>query len=184
MANSDAGASGEVDLSVLLETASPHGDDRVDRVLRAVPTPPFALRVALGVLVAAQAPIVLTWLFNADPLQLLGGAVDEVHLVRDGAFGFVILTAAAITVWRARWAVPSFAIASAALLAQLAAAFADESISVSGWNEAFHLVLLLTTLMIGACGLWLRPVGYAPSSVSAGASGQENVVHIGGRRRQ
>lgn len=151
-------ADGDLDLSVLLDPTSPHAEDRVDRVLRAVPTPPFALRVALGILVAVQAPIVLTWLFNADPLRLLGGAVDEVHLVRDGAFGFVILTAAAITVWRARWAVPSFAIASAALLAQLAAAFADDSISVSGWNEAFHLVLLLTTLMIGACGLWLKPM--------------------------
>lgn len=183
MAN-NAGANDELDLSALLDASSPHGADRVDRVLRAVPTPPFALRVALGILVALQAPIVLTWLFNTDPLQLLGGAVDEVHLVRDGAFGFVILTAAAITVWRVRWAVPSFAIASAALLAQLAAGFADESISVSGWNEAFHLVLLLTTLMIGACGLWLRPVGSAPPSAPASTSNEANVVHLGERRRQ
>jgi len=174
----------DLDLSGLLD-ASPHGEDRVQRVLRAVPAPPFALRVVLGVLVAVQAPIVLTWLFNSDPLRLLGGAVDDVHLVRDGAFGFVILTAAGITVWRPRWAVPSFAIASAALLAQLAAAFADDSISVSGWNEAFHLVLLLTTLMIGACGLWLKPMPVGESTGrNLAAAEQPNVVALGGRRRQ
>lgn len=178
-------ANGELDLTVLLDDSSPHAVDRVDRVLRAVPTPPFALRVTLGVLVAVQAPIVLTWLFNSDPLRLLGGAVDDVHLVRDGAFGFVILTAATITVWRPRWAVPSFAIGSAALLAQLAAAFADDSISVSGWNEAFHLVLLLTTLMVGACGLWLRPVPLGrPAEGGSFQANRGNVVDLGGRQNQ
>jgi hypothetical protein len=67
----------------------------------------------------------------------------------------------------------------------LAAAFADDSISVSGWNEAFHLVLLLTTLMIGACGLWLQsmPVGGRARSTPADAE-EANVVTLGGRRRQ
>ncbi len=152
----------DLDLSALLGSSGP-SDERVDRVLRSVPTPPMALRVLLAVVVAVQAPIVLTWLLNSDPLGVLGEAHD-VHLVRDGAFGFVILSAAAITVWRPRWAVPSFAISSLALLAQLAAGFADDSISASAWNEAFHLVLVVTTLLVGACGLWLRPMSTtAPS---------------------
>lgn len=158
--------------------------DRVDRLMRAIPQPPRWLRAGLAGLVVLQLPFVLPWLANVDPFGLLAGAEDT-HLVRDGAFGLVILVAAGLTAWRPRWAVPSFAIASVALVAQLAAGFVDDSLSASGWNEAVHLLLLVTTLVIGSCGLRLTPL--APSrSLSRSGEGNHagsNVSTLSDRRR-
>lgn len=146
------------ELSSLFDEVGLGADERVARVMSAVPDPPPLLRIALWVLVLVQAPVVAGWLFNTDPFGLLGDMAADVHLARDGAFGLVIVAAAGITAWRPRWSVPAFSIASIALVAQLAAGFADDTITSSSWNEAVHLLLLVTTLSIGAAGLRLRPL--------------------------
>lgn len=133
---------------------SPADDDRVvARVTAELPSPPLALRLALGILGALQTFAVAPWLVGEDPFRLLG-ATSEGHLTRDGALGLAVGTAATLTAWRPRWALPSFVLASVAVVAQAVAGAVDDTITTGG-NEIVHVPSVVLTCMIALCSIRL-----------------------------
>ncbi|MEZ5376135.1 MAG: hypothetical protein R2733_06425 [Acidimicrobiales bacterium] len=132
-------------------------DDLLASLTNALPNPPLALRIGIAVLATAQLVVVLPWLVDADPFGLLGDSSDG-HLTRDGALGLAVAVAALLTAWRPRWALPSFLIASAALIAQTAAGIIDSSPS-PGANELIHLPSIALACLTGLAGIRLRHLG-------------------------
>jgi hypothetical protein len=132
------------------------GGDVIDR--SALPLPPRTVTVLLAVLGALHALTAGPWLLGTDPAGLLGD-VPLAHQVRDGAFGSMVAVAALLTAWRPRWAQPSFAIASIAIVIQAAAGMADRSIVTSGANEIVHVLTITTTCLIGLAALRLAVLG-------------------------
>lgn len=133
--------------------------DRPAQIFDAIPTPPLALRIALGTLGAVQLVITLPWLIDADPFGLLGSGTSSAHTSRDGAFGLVVAAAALLTAWRPRWALPAFLIGAVAVVSQAIAGLLDDSIIEVGANEVVHFLSILLTVLTGLAAVRLRPLG-------------------------
>lgn len=130
----------------------------LQRLGAALPGPPLALRVAVAVLSVVQAVMVIPWIAGRDPWSLLDTMTEE-HLTRDGSLGLVVAAAGALTVWRWRWAVPCFAIASVASIAQAVVAAFDDELVGGVSSELVHIPSLVLTCLIGLCHVRLRPLG-------------------------
>jgi len=130
----------------------------LQRLGAALPGPPLALRVAVAVLSVVQAVMVIPWIVGRDPWNLLDTMTEE-HLTRDGALGLAVAAAGVLTVWRWRWAVPCFAIASVATIAQAVAAAVDDDLAGGASTELVHIPSVVLTCLIGVSNLRLRPLG-------------------------
>jgi len=130
----------------------------LQRLGAALPGPPLALRVAVAVLSVVQAVMVIPWIVGRDPWNLLD-TMTEQHLTRDGALGLAVAATGVLTVWRWRWAVPCFAIASVATIAQAVAAVFDDDLAGSASTELVHIPSVVLTCLIGVTNLRLRPLG-------------------------
>lgn len=130
----------------------------LQRLGAALPGPPLALRVAVAVLSVVQAVMVIPWIVGRDPWNLLDTMTEE-HLTRDGALGLAVAAAGVLTVWRWRWAVPCFAIASVATIAQAVAAAIDDDLAGGASTELVHIPSVVLTCLIGVTNLRLRPLG-------------------------
>ena len=73
--------------------------------------------------------------------------------------GLIVAAAGLLTVWRPRWAVPSYVIASVALVAQTVAGLVDEGIARDGSSELVHLPSVVLTCLIGLSAVRLPPLG-------------------------
>jgi hypothetical protein len=138
--------------------AGREAEDLLRRLDRELPGPHRAVRAALAVLGLAQAFLVAPWLVGSDPFDLLA-ASSSGHMSRDGSFGLMVACAALLTAWRPHWAVPSFAIASVALVAQTASAFIDEVGGLVAANEFIHLPSVVITCLVGLSAVRLPPLG-------------------------
>jgi hypothetical protein len=138
------------------EAADP--DSTLQRLDDALPRPAPALRLTVAVLGILQLVAVLPWLIGHDPIGLLGDS-NTAHLTRDGALGLVVAVAALLATWRPHWARPSFAIASAAVVAQAAAGALDTT-AATGGNELIHLPSVALACLTGA--LAIRLTALAP----------------------
>ncbi len=137
------------------DESSPTGsdDELLTELTSALPNPPRWLRAGVAVLAVAQLVVVLPWLVDSDPFDLLGDSTGS-HLARDGALGLAVAVAALLTAWRPRWAVPSFLIASVALIAQTTAGLIDSADS-TGANELIHLPSVALACLIGLSSIRL-----------------------------
>jgi hypothetical protein len=130
----------------------------LQRLGAALPGPPLVLRVAVAVLSVVQAVMVIPWIVGRDPWNLLDTMTEE-HLTRDGALGLAVAAAGVLTVWRWRWAVPCFAIAAVATIAQAVAAAFDDDLAGGASTELVHIPSVVLTCLIGVMNLKLRPLG-------------------------
>jgi hypothetical protein len=130
----------------------------LQRLSAALPGPPRLIRIAVAVLSAVQAVMVIPWIVGRDPWNLLDTMTEE-HLTRDGALGLAVAVAGALTAWRWRWAVPCFAIAAVATIAQAVAAAVDDDLAGGASTELVHIPSLVLTCLIGVSNLRLRPLG-------------------------
>jgi hypothetical protein len=130
----------------------------LQRLSAALPGPPRVIRIAVAVLSAVQAVMVIPWIVGRDPWNLLDTMTEE-HLTRDGALGLAVAVAGALTAWRWRWAVPCFAIAAVATIAQAVAAAVDDDLAGGASTELVHIPSLVLTCLIGVSNLRLRPLG-------------------------
>ena len=157
------------DLELHLETLGRrlrHGSVAPDLQLGALlPRPPLWFRVIVAVLALAQTVVVIPWFLGSDPGGLLEGSGAD-HLTRDGAIGLVVSVAAILAAWRPHWAMPSFAVASIAVIAQAVAAVVEESSDGLGAGELIHLPSVVLTCLIGLSGIRLRALG--PSTRDGG----------------
>lgn len=119
----------------------------------ALPTPAPALRLTVAALAALQLAAVFPWFLGRDPIGLLGDS-NTAHLTRDGALGLVVAIAALLAAWRPHWARPSFAISSAAVIAQAAAGALDNT-AATGGNELIHLPSVALACLTGALAIRL-----------------------------
>ncbi len=126
----------------------------------ALPVPAPALRLTVAALAALQLVAVVPWFVGHDPIGLLGDS-NTAHLTRDGALGLVVAIAALLAAWRPHWARPSFAISSAAVVAQAAAGALDTT-AATGGNELIHLPSVALACLTGA--LAIRLTTLAPSN--------------------
>lgn len=133
--------------------------DPADIVLRrlgaALPGPSKALRMAVALLSVVQGVMVIPWIVGRDPWKLLDTMTEE-HLTRDGALGLAVAAAGVLTVWRWRWAVPCFAIASVATIAQAVAAAFDDDLTGGASTELVHIPSVVLTCLIGVTNLRVR----------------------------
>jgi hypothetical protein len=130
----------------------------LQRLSAALPGPPRVIRIAVAVLSAVQAVMVIPWIVGRDPWNLLDTMTEE-HLTRDGALGLAVAVAGALTAWRWRWAVPCFAIAAVATIAQAVAAAVDDDLAGGASTELVHIPSVVLTCLIGVSNLRLRPLG-------------------------
>lgn len=132
--------------------ATDHGE-LIDRLSHALPQPPPLLRSIVAALATAQLLLVLPWLIAEDPFGLLGDSNGS-HLTRDGALGLAVAVAALLTAWRPRYALPSFILASAALIAQTITGLVEHA-DIAGVNEFIHLPSVALACLTGLCGIRL-----------------------------
>jgi hypothetical protein len=130
----------------------------LQRLSAALPGPPRVIRIAVAVLSAVHAVMVLPWIVGRDPWNLLDTMTEE-HLTRDGALGLAVAVAGALTAWRWRWAVPCFAIAAVATIAQAVAAAVDDDLAGGASTELVHIPSVVLTCLIGMSNLRLRSLG-------------------------
>ncbi len=130
----------------------------LQRLGAALPGPPRWVRVSVAVLSLVHAVMVLPWIVGRDPWRLLDTMTEE-HLTRDGALGLAVAVAGALTAWRWRWAVPCFAIAAVATIAQAVAAALDDDLAGGASTELVHIPSVVLTCLIGVSHLRLRPLG-------------------------
>lgn len=136
-------------------------DEVLDRLGRAIPSPPRWLTGTLGLLSMAQIVILAPWLLGADPLDLLGTG-SEGHITRDGALSLVVAGAGALSALRPRWAHPSLIIALLALVAQFGAGIAEHplvSVLDVALLEAVHVPSLIIVAAIALVGRKPPPLG-------------------------
>jgi hypothetical protein len=137
----------------------PASDELLERLLRDLPRPARWLMAGTAVLAGVQLVIVLPWLVGSDPWDLLSDS-SAAHTTRDGSLGLVIAAAALLTVWRARWALPCFLVASLALVAQAVAGLVDTgSVMSDATAEIIHLPSVVLTCLIGLAAVPLTALG-------------------------
>lgn len=147
-----------------LRREEPEANPRLGALL---PRPPLWFRVMVAVLALAQTVVVIPWFVGSDPWGLLEGSGAD-HLTRDGAIGLVVSVAAVLAAWRPHWAMPSFAVASIAVIAQTVATVAEDSSDGLGAGEFIHLPSVVLTCLIGASGIRLRALGPTTSNPRSG----------------
>jgi hypothetical protein len=132
-------------------------DGLLERLGEALPGPPSWLRWLVALLGVTQSVVALPWLVGADPFGLLEGSTTA-HLTRDGALGLVVSVGGCLVAWRPRWALPCFAFASGAIVAQAVAGMFDEPGAGLASSELLHVPSLVLTCLIGLAGVRLRPL--------------------------
>ena len=148
----------------------PETDELLHRLQSGLPKPARWLIVTISLLAVVQLVVVLPWLVGRDPWGLLSDS-SLAHTTRDGALGLVIAAAGLLTAWSRRWALPSFLVASLALVAQSVAGLFDASEQVAeaaagagtstgiAIGEIIHVPSIVLTCLIGLAAVPLAAFG-------------------------
>ena len=159
----------------------PAAEQLLVRLRHDLPRPSRWLLSVVTVLALVQLVVVLPWLIGRDPWGLLPSSSTG-HLTRDGGLGLVVAVAGLLAVWRPRWALPMFVLASLALVAQAVAGLFDSTANgVDGGTalpaaKLIHIPSMVLTCLIGLMAVPLHPLGPSrsgPVSVDAAGAAQD-----------